>query len=297
VIIDDVARTTPPAGRTPRWRTALAPPVPLARVAVLRVVIYLFVVADIFLFVDDVIPHAAGDADLYRPLLIRRLLHLPTPAPHYARALQVAIVAGCLVAATGRLPRLSGLVVAVALLDWVSIGMSYSKVDHDHLALVVATWVLPTVGRARLRDRTPSEAAGWALLAIQLAVVATYFLSAVAKMRFGGWGWANGSIFAWAMTRRGTPLGRALLEPPWILRAGQWSVLLIETLSPLLLVLRGRWRYLLVLVFVGFHAATFAVLTIHFLPLVVCLLAFLPLENLVPGGRTPADPPYVPQTG
>lgn len=280
----DLERTAPPppSGRVPRWRAALTPAVPLARVAVLRVVVYLFVVADIFLFVNDVVPHAEGDADLYRPLLIRRLLDLPAPSPGYARALQVAIVVGCLVAATGRLPRLSGLVVAVAFLDWVSIGMSYSKVDHDHLALVVATWVLPTVGAAGLRDRTRSEAAGWALLAIQLAVVGTYFLSAVAKIRFGGWHWANGSIFAWAMTRRGTGLGRALLDPPWILRAGQWGVLLIETLSPLLVVLRGRWRYLLVAAFVGFHALTFAMLTIHFLPLVVCLLAFLPLERLVP---------------
>jgi hypothetical protein len=175
----------------------------------------------------------------------------------------------------------------VAFLDWVSIGMSYSKVDHDHLALVVATWVLPTVGTARLRDRTRSEAAGWALLAIQLAVVSTYFLSAVAKVRFGGWGWANGSIFAWAMTRRGTPLGRALLDPPWILWLGQWSLLLLETLSPLLLFLRNRARYLLVATFAAFHAVTFAMLTIHFLPLVVCLLAFLPLEHLAP---SPADP-------
>ena len=292
VITDEVApppppgRPTPPApARVPRWRAALAPSVPLARVAVLRVVVYLFVIADIFLFVNDVVPHAEGDGALYQPLLMRRLLDLPAPSPGYAQALQAVIVLGCLVAATGRLPRLSGAVVAVAFLDWVSIGMSYSKVDHDHLALVVATWVLPTVGAARLRDRTRSEAAGWALLAIQLAVVATYFLSAVAKIRFGGWGWANGSIFAWAMTRRGTPLGRAMLDPPWLLWAGQWGVLLIEALSPLLLILRGRWRYLLVAAFVAFHVATFAMLTIHFLPLVVCLLSFLPLERLVPDLR------------
>jgi len=273
---------SPPSGGVPPWASRLTPAVPLARVAVLRVAVYLFVIADIFLFVNDVVPHAEGDPGLYRPLLLRRLLDLPQPSPGHAHVLQAAIVVGCLVAATGRLPRVSGLVVAVAFLDWVSIGMSYGKVDHDHLALVVATWALPTVGTARLRDRTRSEAAGWALLAIQLAVVATYFLSAVAKLRFGGVRWANGSIFAWAMTRRGTALGRALLDPPWILRAGQWGVLLIETLSPLLLVLRGRWRYALVAVFVGFHAMTFAMLTIHFLPLVVCLLSFLPLEHLVP---------------
>jgi hypothetical protein len=296
VITDQVTSPQPgrpgppaPAGAVPRWRAALVPAAPLARVAVLRIAVYLFVVADVFLFVNDVVPHAAGDADLYRPLLLRRLFDLPTPEPGYARVLQIAIVAGCLVAATGRLPRLSGAVVAVAFLDWVSIGMSYSKVDHDHLALVVATWVLPTVGAARLRDRTRSEAAGWALLAIQVAAVATYFLSAVTKMRIGGWGWANGAIFAWAMTRRGTSLGDAMLDPPWLLWVGQWGVLLLETCSPLLLVLRGKWRYLLVATFMAFHLVTFSMLTIHFLPLVVCLLAFLPLENLVPARDERAD--------
>jgi hypothetical protein len=289
---DDVppAAPSPAAGEVPAWRRALTPAVPLARVAVLRIFVYLFVVADTFLFVNDVVPLSSGDQGLYQPLLLRRLFDLPTPSAGYAQTLHVVIVIGCLVAATGRLPRLSGAVVALAFLDWVSIGMSYSKVDHDHLALVVATWVLPTVGAARLRDRTRSEAAGWALLAIQLGVVATYFLSAVAKMRFGGWGWANGSIFAWAMTRRGTPLGRALLDPPWILWLGQWSVLLLEFLSPALLFLRNRWRYALVATFAAFHAVTFSMLTIHFLPLVVCLLSFLPLEKLVPDqDPTPAE--------
>ena len=119
----------------------------------------------------------------------------------------------------------------------------------------------------------------------------TYFLAAVTKLRFAGWAWANGSIFAWAMTRRGTSIGRALIDPPWILRAGQWGVLILELLSPVLLVLRGTWRYLLVAAFAAFHLVTFAMLTIHFLPLVVCLLAFLPLERLVPERPEHPEPP------
>jgi hypothetical protein len=266
------------------WALPAPTPAPLARIAVLRVAIYLFVILDIFWFVGDVIPHSEGNGNLYRPLYIRRLLDLPAPEPAYAHALRAIIIVGALVAASGRLPRLSGSVVAVAYLDWISIGMSYSKVDHDHLALVVATWALPTVGAATFRPpegRIRSEAAGWALLAVQLAVVGSYFLSAVAKIRFGTLDWANGSIFAWAMTRRGTPIGRALLDPPWILQAAQWSVLLIELLAPvLLLATRGRWRYWAIALFAGFHLVTFATLTIHFLPLVICLLAFLPLERL-----------------
>jgi hypothetical protein len=159
--------------------------------------------------------------------------------------------------------------------------MSYSKIDHDHFALIVALWVLPTVGVARFRTPRRSEAAGWALLYIQIACIATYFLSAMAKVRFGGWDWPTGSTFAWAMTRRGTDLGKLMLDPPWILIASQFAIMAIELLTPLLLVLRGRFRYVFVVLLLGFHLGTYLTLEIHFLPLVVCLLAFLPLELLV----------------
>lgn len=281
-----------------RWRTWLAPAQPLQRVAVQRVIIYLFVIADVLLFVNDVIPHATSDGDLYAPLLLRRILDLPAPSLPYTQALRVVIVAGCLLLASGRLPRLTGtavgLMVAMAFTDWVSIGMSYSKVDHDHLALVVALWVLPTVGLARFRDRSCSEAAGWALLCIQAAVVACYFLSAWAKVRFGGWDWVTGATFAWAVIRRGTPLGDLLLNPPWLLVAGQFTLFALELASPLLLFLRGRSLYLLVAVYALFHLATFACITIHFLPHAICLTAFLPVERLLRAPREAVVPRVAP---
>jgi hypothetical protein len=279
-------RAVPPAPWTERLRTALLAPVPQARVAVLRVAVYLFVICDLFKVVNDVIPHAEASQALYRPVLMREWLHLPVPNPAYAQALRVVVIVGCLLCASGRLPRtigtVAGFVVAAAFTDWVSIGMSYSKIDHDHFALVVAVWVLPTVGVASFSDRFRSEAAAWALLCIQVGCVATYALSAVAKIRFGGWDWVTGSTFAWAVTRRGTGLGRLLLDPPWILTASQFGIILMECSTPLLLVLRGRWRYGFVAVLMGFHLSTYLTIKIHFLPLVVCLLAFLPLERLLP---------------
>jgi len=257
--------------------------VPQNRVALLRVVIYLFTICDTVWIVNDVYSLAAGSQELYHPMLMRRMFHLPTPNHTYALALHVVIIAACLLCASGRLPRalgvLVGLVAAAAFTDWVSIGMSYSKVDHDHFALIVALWVLPTVGVARFQDWSRSEAAGWALFCIQVGCVAIYFLSALAKFRFGGWNWATGSTFAWAMTRRGTGLGKMLLEPPWILLVSQFMVITLELLTPLILVFRGRNRYVFVVLLLGFHLSTFLALTIHFLPLVICLLAFLPLER------------------
>jgi hypothetical protein len=146
-------------------------------------------------------------------------------------------------------------------------------------------WVLPSVGVCRFTDPIAryrrSEAAGWALVCIQVSCVAIYFLSSVAKIRYGGWNWATGSTFAWAMTRRGTGLGRMMLDPPWLLTVSQFMIMAVELLTPLLLVFRGRARYLFFLLLCCFHLSTYLTLKIHFLPLVVCLLAFLPLERVL----------------
>ncbi|GAB3281472.1 hypothetical protein [Kineosporia babensis] len=284
-----------PAARTPSvigsLRSWVFEPVPLARVAVLRVLVYLFVVYDMFLVIADPPKLATVSAQLYRPVRMREWLHLPVPFPEYVQTLRVVVIIACAVMVLsvfrrlpGWIPLTAGLVAAAGFTDWASIGMSYSKVDHDHFALVVALWVLPTVGLATTADRRTglrSEAAGWALLAIQIGVVATYFLSAVAKVRFGGWDWVTGSTFAWAMTRRGTDLGRALLDPPWILIASQWLLFIVEVLSPLILWARGKLRYLMVAGFLLFHLSTQLAMSINFLPLVVCLMAFLPLEKLI----------------
>jgi len=261
------------------WTT----PVPLARVAVLRTVLYLFLLYDIFFLVNDVVPHGYAP-ELYRPLFIGRILPLPTPSPALVQTLQVVIVVGALVAATGRLPRLAGWTVAVCYLEWLIVGMSFGKVDHDHLALLVALWVLPTVGRARFDDRTPSEGAGWAMRCIQIATIATYVGSAFAKWARNGapFAWANGAVFVWAIIRRGTDFIDWILDYPWMLRIAQWGLLIGEFLSPIVLFLRGKALVLAAVFFLSFHLFTYLSLGIHFLPTVVCWLSFFPVERVVP---------------
>lgn len=274
-----------------RWWTA---PIPLARVAVFRTVVYLFLLYDIFVLVNDVVPHGYA-AELYRPLFIGRVLPLPEPSPPLVHTLQVVLVVGALVAATGRLPRLAGWVVAVCYLEWLIIGMSFGKVDHDHLALLVAMWVLPTVGRARFGDLTPSEAGGWAFRCVQVATIATYVGSAFAKWSRNGapFAWGGSAVFTWAIIRRGTEFIDWILEYPWLLRISQWMLLIAEFLSPVVLFLRGKALLLAAGFFLSFHLVTYLSLGIHFLPTVICWLAFFPLEKLVPPvrRRTPAPTP------
>lgn len=258
-------------------------PAPVARVAVLRVVIYLFVPIDLFVRTAQVVPHAYGSSELYDPVELLDALHQPAPQPWLVQTLRVAIIVASLIAATGRARRVAGWVVAVAFLDWTCLAMSYGKVDHDHLAILVAVFVLPTVPDATLRSAARSEAAGWALRCIEVAVIATYFLSAYAKVvRFGHLHWLTGATFTWAVVRRGTPLATPLLHHPDVLLLAQWGLFVLECATPVVLFLGRRGRIAAFVALETFHVVTQAMIRINFVPLMVCLLVFLPLEDVGP---------------
>jgi hypothetical protein len=262
------------------------PVVPESRIAVLRTVLYLFVIIDIHLFVRDPIP-LSRNPELYQPLMIERLFHLPPPSVPLTITLYLILVIGCLVAAANVWPRLAGGVVAAAFTWWTAIGMSYGKVDHDHLALVVALWVLPTVGviADRWRSTERSAQAGWALKCIQISVIFTYFLSALTKIRSGGWSitsWPDSSILMWAIVRRPHGLGQFLLPYPELLHIMQWCSFTAELTAVVVLWLRGRALLAAAIFWMGFHAFTLAILYIHFAPTAICWLAFAPLERLGP---------------
>jgi hypothetical protein len=266
-----------------RWWFA---PQPLGRIAAMRVVVYLFAWYDVFVYSPPVAARAEV-AGAYRPLAIERLFHLPTPTHAFAVAVQVAVPCFATLAATGRAPRLFGWITFALYLDWIAMGDSYGYIAHDRFAFVVALAVLPTVGPARRGDLTTSDRAGWALRCIQVAVIATYALSVCAKLRFGGINWANGSVLTWAVLRRGTSLGRPLLDHPTLLHISQWGLICFEALTPVVLFLRGRWLYLAVAAMLSFHLVSHLTIDISFLPHVMCIFAFLPLELLATRfGRT-----------
>ncbi|MCZ2838643.1 MFS transporter permease [Modestobacter sp. VKM Ac-2985] len=263
---------------TPRWWFR---PVPLARIAVFRAIAYLFIPVDVFLTTAWVRAHADVPTDWYAPLLIGRLLNLPTPTHTLVLVVQWALVVAAVVAATGRAPRLLGLAVFLLYSEWMVIAMSYGKVDHDRIAFLVALAVLPTIGRARLRDRRSSEAAGFAMAAVLVTVMLTYFLAAWAKIRFGGWDWATGATLTRALVRRGTDLSMWTLDVAWLLPTVQWVMIILELAAPLILLVRtDRARIALVLFLLGFHAMVYAGVTIIFLPHCIAILSILPWERL-----------------
>lgn len=264
-----------------RW---FVPEVPLARVAVFRVFIYLFIIIDVLTISGDVIAHG-WTPEFYQPLWLARFLHIPAVSVLGAQILLTFIIVFSLLAAAGIHQRLSGWAVALSFGAWMFYTQGYGYVAHDHMALVIAAFVLPTVGTARFRDvGTASARAGWALRVVQIAVVLTYFYSVVMKWIASGniTHWANGAVIIWALMRRGAEWSKPFLEMPGLLIAAQWATLVFEFLSPVVLFLKGKWLYGAVAFFFLFHLMTYLALGIHFLPTVICWAAFLPLEKLVP---------------
>jgi len=275
------APSAAPRGPLSALRGFWTRPVPLARIAVFRTIAYLFVPVDVFLTTTWVSAHADVPTAYYQPLVIGQLLPLPVPTATVVHVVQWALVATALAAATGRAPRLLGSAVFLLYLEWMVIAMSYGKVDHDRIAYLVALAVLPTIGLARWRDKRSSEAAGWAMAAVFVTVMLTYFLAAWAKMRFGGWDWATGSTLTRAIVRRGTVFSDWTLEVPGLLVGAQWAMLALEFAAPLmLLVWSARARVALVVFLLGFHLAVYASVTIIFLPHCVAILSILPWERL-----------------
>ena len=264
-----------------RW---FMPEVPLARVAVFRAFVYVFIIIDVLTISGDVIAHG-WTPELYQPLWLARALHIPPVSVVGAQVLLALIIVSCLLAAAGIAQRLSGWVAAITFGAWMFYTQGYGYVAHDHMALVIAAVVLPTIGTARFTEvEVTSAKGGWALRVVQISVVLTYFYSVLMKWIASGniTHWANGAVIIWALMRRGAEWSKPLLEMPGLLIAAQWATLVFEFLSPVVLFLKGKWLYAVVAFFCLFHLMTYLALGIHFLPTVICWAAFLPLEKLVP---------------
>ena len=261
-------------------------PLPRSRVAWFRTIAYLFIFFDVLVIRPWVADNGVVSGELYHPLMIGRILPLPVPTPLVVSVVKYALLASAAVALSGRLPRLAGFLTFLLYAEWMVIAFSYGKVDHDRFAFLVALAVLPTVGKAHWRDQSEDEASGWALRCIQVAVVATYFLAAFAKFRFGGFDWVNGATLTRAVLRRGTFLADPLVDYHVVLQAIQYLLVAFELGSPLML-LRNAVGRIYVWVAISFHIITFAGITILFWPHVVSLLSFLPLERMRFGRADP----------
>jgi hypothetical protein len=288
--VAEVTADAPPSAATPKGGIGdrlmgwLFAPVPLGRVAALRTLAYLFIVFDVLVYSETAALKSEVPTELYVPLNIDEHLLPFVPDP------TTAVVQTCLwgllilapIAAIGIFPRLLGSVIFLLYFEWMLIFNSYGKVDHDRFAFLVALALLPTVGRARHGDRRQSEKAGWSFRVIQLAVIATYFLAAWAKFRFGGLEWLWGTSLTWAILRRGTQWSSWMLDHVWLIKASQVGIITFELISPIIFFVNDRVRPYIVAYFYLFHLFTWLAITISFAPHLVAMASFLHLERFRP---------------
>lgn len=271
----------PTTNRSGAWDRFWFRPVPAARAEVFRRLCAAFVALDLLFIHSFLGQHGSDDTELYQPLLVGRVLPLPVPTDLVVWTVAFVVLGCSTLTLAGRANRLVGVGLALGYLQWLIIDFSYGKVDHDRFPIVLALFVLASLRPTSLHDRRPSTTAGWVLRCVQVGVVSVYFLSAVAKVRYGGWLWANSATLTQALVRRGTSFGRSLLDTPNVLVAAQWAAVVFELASPLML-RRTRLGMAMVTVAIGFHVVTWSMLTIGFYPQVLCLTAFFPLERMVP---------------
>jgi hypothetical protein len=263
-----------------RWLFA---PVPLGRVAVLRTLVYLFIVFDILVYTETAQNRVYVPTELYVPLHVDQLVpFIPTPTSTVVDVTIWGLLILSPIAAIGIFPRFLGTIIFCLYFEWMLIFNSYGKVDHDRFAFLVALAVLPTIGRARHGDKTISEKAGWAFRLCQLAVIATYFLAAWAKLRFGGLEWLWGTSLTWAILRRGTEWSNWMLDHVWMIKTSQVGIVTFELVSPVIFFVSDRIRPYIVGYFYLFHLFTWLAITISFAPHLVVMASFLRLERLRP---------------
>ena len=84
-----------------------------------------------------------------------------------------------------------------------------------------------------------------------------------------------------AILRRGTVVADPLIAYPALLIGAQYLIVAFELASPLMLA-KGRLGRVLLWAAFAFHAGIYSTLRLSFIPHLVCLLAFLPVERLRP---------------
>jgi hypothetical protein len=299
---EPTTETGAPRGLSDRVMRWLFSAVPLGRVAAFRTLAYLFIVWDVLVYSEAARLKSTVPTELYVPLNIGQILPFPEPTTLVVHVCFWGLLILSPIAATGVFPRLLGWPIFLLYFEWMLIFNSYGKVDHDRFAFLVALALLPTIGRARHGDKTMSEKAGWAFRVIQLAVIATYFLAAWAKLRFGGLEWLWGTSLTWAILRRGTEWSDWMLDHVWLIKTSQVGIITFELMSPIIFFVKDRFRPYVVGYFYVFHLVTWLAITISFAPHLIAMTTFLHLERVRPlhwakvgfdrvrGRQQPAEP-------
>jgi hypothetical protein len=215
----------------------------------------------------------------------------PLPAAVVVVAVVVTPVAAAFLA-FGRRESVSGPIAAAGFLFVTTYRNSWGQLLHTENLVALHLTVLavaPFVSRVRSAARDTDRA--WAVDAMAVLTVGTYFLAGVAKLRISGWAWLDGDVLrhqiAFDNARKevlgdtSSPFAGWILRQGWLLAPAAIMTMLVEVGAPLAL-LRGRVAMLWSGTAWAFHVAILVFMAILF-PyhlLGIALAPLLPVERL-----------------
>jgi uncharacterized membrane protein YphA (DoxX/SURF4 family) len=181
------------------WQAFWFRPVPVRRLAVLRILVAVYVVQDLLLS-HWMLRYATVAEEFYEPIHIIRLLSLPRLGAEALTALYVVLIAAALCALVGLATRPALTAAAPLYIYWYATFYSYGEVSNSRTAIAVALIVLAIApaGRAYSLDSVlarrrgkplaeeESEIAGWAFQVLTLLLVYMYFFAGLTKLRVTG---------------------------------------------------------------------------------------------------------------
>ena len=276
-----------------RFHRYWAGPQPAERLAALRIVTGLFALA--YLLVRAA--HFTGLANFgvsdFAPVGIARVLDEPlAPGAHYA--VYIATVLSGAAFVSGAYFRFSGPMFALGFLWITTYRSSFGMVFHqDNLAAIHLLILAPAPANlvwaydARGRDPadSPRQASGWPVRAMAWAMVVSYVLAGIAKLKNVGWEWGTGDVLrahiAYDALRKlelggvHSPIGVWIVQFKGVFPLLGLMTLILELGAPLALTGR-RAAWVWVIGIWGFHVGVVALMAIGFAyPLSGCAFASL----------------------
>ncbi len=290
------------------WSRFWFTPIPAARLGLLRIWLFGFVVVDVLLRKEVSVAMGSTPRLFWHPVGATWFLDqvgVGPPSAGAIRLVQIALATTAAAAMIGYRYRLTAPIAALLYLYWQCLGQSWGEMKHARVTLVLGLLFLATVAaaqrrsidaiRARARrarldttvvDRpSPGELSvdgAWAVRAIQVGLAILYFLSGYSKLRSIGIQWAWGDTLKQALQDKAssgetTALGYWVLDHAWILVAFQVIALAWEVGFPLIFL--RRFRYPVILVGLLFNIGLWITVRIEFFGVLACFAAFLPLDD------------------
>ena len=302
------------------WSRFWFTPIPAARLGLLRIWLFGFVVVDVLLRKEVSVAMGSTPRLFWHPVGATWFLDqlgVGPPSAVAIRLVQIALAATAVAAMIGYRYRLTAPIAALLYLYWQCLGQSWGEMKHARVTIVLGLLFLATVAasqrrsidaiRARARrarlDRTVvdrpvaaelSVDGAWAVRAVQVSLAVLYFLSGYSKLRSIGIQWAWGDTLKQALQDKAssgetTTLGYWSLDHAWILVAFQVVALAWEVGFPLIFF--RRFRYPVIIVGLLFNIGLWITVRIEFFGVLACFAAFLSPRRLGAAAAPMVGPP------